>query len=441
MNNNFERRVNKLYVIAFFLGLSVFALAQVDRAIFISWVIFKPENTKKINQYLPSSWQIRPSLAHRGQEGEYSKIRDVVESRSKDVLPALDRLVELSYTVDRLFLTANAHFQLLLGKHTIQQKRHVSLFGSDHRTYSIAINEINYGGYRAQINPRPYIDYLQYFAHRMQQSSIDVLYVKRPSKNEATEFSPRIEHFINRPSLSDLVYEGIKGNIDHIDLMDYWESSWGDVHNIFFKTDHHWNQLSAFRFFQRLSLKLSSDYNISVDAQYTNLENYDQISIPKAFLGTTGRYVGYAGGELDDALFLSPLFPTSFDVKRTCQSTSTAGSFDQAFYDVTYLPPSNCHFNGNAYGVYNYREHSLIVIKNKMIRNKKKLVTINDSFSSSLVPFLSLFFEEVHMVDTRLYSGNLIDYIEKQQPDLVLILLRPDLLGIQLSFPRCAVEK
>ncbi len=436
MNSNYEKHAKRLFVIAFFLCLSLFALAQVDRAIFISWSLFKPETTKRINQFLPLALQIRPSLSHSGQVQEFSKIGEVLESRAKEGIPALDQFVKLSYTLNRSFLTINAQFQRLLGKETIRQKRLTTLFSFKNYTDNANNSKLCYKTANTAANPTAHIDYLKYFAQVMRKNSIDFLYLKRPIKRNSLDFSPLIREIISKPKLDDLVYEGIKGHMDHLDLMDLWDAQWGEPHEIFFKTDHHWHQESAFRFFQQLSKILEKNYNIEVDEKYLNMGNYEQIVIPKVFLGSTGRFVGYAGGELDDLLVLSPLFPTDFDIKRSTPATSGSGTFDRVFYDTTYLPPGHCYFGGNVGGIYNYREHALIIIKNKMMRNGKKLVTINDSFSSTFVPFLSLFFEEVHMIDTRKFNENIVDYTVEIEADLVLIMNMPSMLGRQLRFPR-----
>ncbi len=436
MNKNYEKCANKTFVIAFFICLLVFAFAQIDRAIFISWSLLKPKNTTLINQYFPSSLQIRPSLAHAGQEIEYTKIRDVLEYRATNGIPALDKFVKSASVTNSALLTVNAQFQRLLGKHTVRQKLTSTLFSTGNHTTNIDHNILNYKNYYAKTNADPYIDYLKYFTKEMHKNSIEVLYLRRPEKIEHINYSQRTQSLIKKPTLSGLVYEGINGHMDRIDLMDLWDNKWGEPYELFFKTDHHWQQLGAFRLFQSISKILENKYNIEINKEYLKLDNYDQIVLPRAFLGSTGRFVGYAGGELDDFLLLSPLFPTYLDVKRSSAETSGVGVFDQVFYDTTYLPPAHYYFKGNIYGTFNYQEHALIQINNKMNNNGKKIVMLNDSFSSSIAPFFSLFVDELHMIDTRLYNGNVIDYIARVQPDLVIIMNLPHMLSQQLKVSR-----
>ncbi len=441
MKKNYENCANKLFVIAFFICLSIFALSQLDRAIFISTILLKPENTARVNQYLPTALQIHPSQVQVGQQIEYTKIREAIEYRAANGFPLIDDFVKFTYTTNRLLLTANAQFQLLLGKHSLRQKRLSTLVTTGNHTTNISLNSLDYEKYNATVDEKPYVDYLKYFAQEMQKNSIEVLYIRRPEKIEHINFSPHIQQLIKRPNLIDLVYERMDGHMDRLELMDFWDEKWGERYDAFYKTDHHWSQLTVFRFFQSLSRTLEDKYGIEINHDYLKLDSYEQIILPYTFLGSTGRFIGYAGGELDDILILSPLFPTSFDVRRSSTETSGVGVFDQVFYDTSHLPPTHSYFTGNIYGIYNYREHPHILIKNKLNKNGKKVVMLNDSFASAIAPFLSLLFSELHMIDTRTFDGNIIDYIEEVKPDLVLIMNLPHMLSRQLSFAKGHLSK
>ena len=51
-----------------------------------------------------------------------------------------------------------------------------------------------------------------------------------------------------------------------------------------------------------------------------------------------------------------------------------------------------------------------------------KLLLIRDSYSSSMVPFLTGYFSEIHMVDMRYYRMSLRDYVKEQEIDEVAVI-------------------
>ena len=52
----------------------------------------------------------------------------------------------------------------------------------------------------------------------------------------------------------------------------------------------------------------------------------------------------------------------------------------------------------------------------------RKLLIVKDSYAHSIVPFLALHFDEIHMVDLRYYRGSLSEYRETNGIDTTLVL-------------------
>ena len=89
-------------------------------------------------------------------------------------------------------------------------------------------------------------------------------------------------------------------------------------------------------------------------------------------------------------------------------------------------------FTSNAYSVYCGNDYGLLTVRNfSKTEGKtpactgKKILLVKDSFSNVVIPFLSLAYEEVHVVDLRLLEEDLMAYIENYQPDLVMVLYNP----------------
>ena len=50
---------------------------------------------------------------------------------------------------------------------------------------------------------------------------------------------------------------------------------------------------------------------------------------------------------------------------------------------------------------------------------------LKDSFSSVVIPFLSLSYEELCFIDPRVFSEDLLEFVEEYDPDLVMVLYNP----------------
>ena len=81
--------------------------------------------------------------------------------------------------------------------------------------------------------------------------------------------------------------------------------------------------------------------------------------------------------------------------------------------------------NSAAYDVYCGGQYDLLRVENLLHGNGKRLLVLQDSFSLVVIPFLSLGYDSVRLLDLRLYGGNLMTYIEDYEPDLVLAVYNP----------------
>ena len=54
--------------------------------------------------------------------------------------------------------------------------------------------------------------------------------------------------------------------------------------------------------------------------------------------------------------------------------------------------------------------------------DKPKLLLIRDSYSDSLVPFLTPHFSEIHLIDLRYYKQSAVQYIQDNGIDMAVVL-------------------
>ena len=57
------------------------------------------------------------------------------------------------------------------------------------------------------------------------------------------------------------------------------------------------------------------------------------------------------------------------------------------------------------------------------------MLVIGDSYNKCVVPYLTQTLEQVDLLDRRYFSGSVIDYIDKMNPDVVIIAYMPSLIG------------
>ena len=197
--------------------------------------------------------------------------------------------------------------------------------------------------------------------------------------------------------------------------------------NRFYKTDHHWTLESCFAAFQTIILEISAaeDAPTADIAKILNKENYTLVNYPHSFLGSYGVKVGeyYAG--MDDFKFLIPNFSTSITFSAYDQTQNLiqeiSGEFQEAFIDHDILKNTTYYNKYNAFANGKSIENHII---NHQAASQKKILLIAHSYGRPLSMYLSLYAQEVRHLDPQegRFEGNILDYIDDYEPDMVLIM-------------------
>ena len=85
-------------------------------------------------------------------------------------------------------------------------------------------------------------------------------------------------------------------------------------------------------------------------------------------------------------------------------------------YDRSYLEKKD------KYSAFLGGNQPLCVIKNESITDGSKILLIRDSYSDSLVPFLTRRFSEVHLLDLRYYRAPVAQYAAENSIDAICVL-------------------
>lgn len=262
---------------------------------------------------------------------------------------------------------------------------------------------------------------------KLENEDIPLVYIQAPNKI--------IEGFTELPdSVVDYSNENVdaflgrlkEGNVDCVDLRKEIEDSSIDKELIFYRTDHHWRNETAFWAFQNVVNTLREYIDLDEVDFYTNEENYNFITYEETFLGSQGRRVGryYAG--VDDYTLITPNFETDYEVTihKSDGSRVYEGEFEKAILHEELLDMSESVYT-NRYAAYFGGDYPEVVIKSRQNTDDKKVLIIKDSFALPFSAFLSTMVNETRLIDLRYFElGDLESYIDEFNPDVVLFMCK-----------------
>ncbi|MGL4850482.1 MAG: DHHW family protein [Clostridium sp.] len=198
---------------------------------------------------------------------------------------------------------------------------------------------------------------------------------------------------INQEKEIQEIYSKVK-EIDTIDLVEVFKENKDKL--LYYKTDHHWNIDGAYLAYEKF---IESNGEKPIDNRNLAIENDE-------FYGTfysKAKPIFNKG----DRIFYIPVENVEMEI---------SGVKYNSLYDLEAL-------NGrDKYSVYLRGNNPYLKIKNKNLNNRKKLLVIKDSFANSMIPFLINHYEEIHVVDLRLFNGSLEKTLEGIEFNETLIL-------------------
>lgn len=192
----------------------------------------------------------------------------------------------------------------------------------------------------------------------------------------------------------------------------------------FYKTDHHWTVETAFNAAREMVDELNQEYNLDLDTDIFERDNYKASVWRNSFLGSMGIRTGKYFVGKDDFVILEPLFETNLTYEHYIDGVlqkKTSGNFTEAFVDLSILNDTNYNNKYNACLNGGYVEN---VIVNHQQEEGLKLLVISDSFARPVVQYISLCFGETRYLDPQegRYNDSYIEYIEEFQPDVVVMM-------------------
>ena len=175
---------------------------------------------------------------------------------------------------------------------------------------------------------------------------------------------------------------------------------------IFYRTDHHWTSLGAYYGYVGLAEALGYEP--------VPLENYTKTTVSTEFYGTVFSSSGVRWVRPDEMDVYVPEDGITV-TSHTYDNKGKPMEEPRQLYDESYLSKKD------KYSMFLGGQQPLGVVKTGNT-DKPKLLLIRDSYSDSLVPFLTPHFSEIHLIDLRYYKLSPSQYIADNGIDQALVL-------------------
>ena len=170
---------------------------------------------------------------------------------------------------------------------------------------------------------------------------------------------------------------------------------------IYFNTDHHWTGLGAYYGYQAFCEQTGQDA-LQLSACTENKKD------------------GFTGSFSDSSDSLNPdyvaywTFPYETHAMR--QEESGQDLYEMPIY-YDYIEDSS-----SLYSTFICGDSSLFIEYNDENKNGKKIAVVKESYGNAFVPYLTNNYEEVHVIDSRYFSGSLKSYMQENGISEVLFL-------------------
>ena len=209
--------------------------------------------------------------------------------------------------------------------------------------------------------------------------------------------------------------------IDNIDMRQILHKSGLDHYALFYRTDHHWNIDAGIWAASVIEEEIKKRYDIEMDDVY-DLGTFKRTTYENAMFGSIGQGITHFVEKSEDFDILYPEFETNFRLEIPDKEIDTAGSFEDIFINYDDLEYCIDQGGGYAYEQILYGNRPYMKITNLLNTDGPKILMIRDSFSSAAAPYLALSCSELVLLDTRYFTGSVINCIDTFKPDVVMAL-------------------
>jgi len=279
----------------------------------------------------------------------------------------------------------------------------------------------NYRGY----DVGTYAEHYKVFAENLKSERIPLLFVQAPFK--INKYNNELPYGMTDETnaLADSFLSQIS-DCDTFDLRQVIEEEKIDYDSLFYATDHHWTPKTGLWATGVIAQRIKSEYRLDLDTSFLDPGNYEYTVYSKFFLGSQGKRAGIIYSGLDDFTLIEPKYETNYHVNIPTLNISKEGDFSETLLFKEYLKKD--YYNGDPGRVYTGDNYSLMTVQNYNAKNHTKILLVKDSFSKSVIPFLSSTCSELHVIDLRTFEGSVRDYAIENKMNMVIVLYNPSVV-------------
>jgi hypothetical protein len=205
-----------------------------------------------------------------------------------------------------------------------------------------------------------------------------------------------------RPTI-DNVNSHLEGGVKAVDIYNTLKEHASE--DIFLRTDHHWAPLGAYYAAKKFAEVAS--------VPFKTLESYER----KVVHGYVGSMYGYSQdisikNAPEDFVYYVPKgveYKTTYinyDIDENYHVTGEGKPYKSAFF-FKYKDGS-----GGTYCTFMGGDMKLTHVVTST-KNGRRLIILKDSFGNALPGYLFFSFEEIHVIDSRYFTKNMIDYVKE----------------------------
>ncbi len=168
---------------------------------------------------------------------------------------------------------------------------------------------------------------------------------------------------------------------------------------IYYRTDHHWTGLGAYYAAEKFAQTAGVDF--------TPLSSYTK-KVRTGYVGTMYKYTNYSATLLNNPEDFVTYAPTSSYVATFYDQKLQNGRTHDLFWYV------DDDHRSSWYSTYLAGDAYSVVIKSGTCTNGRKLLIVKDSYGNALVPYFVDSFEEIYVVDARVFSLSLTSLVSEK---------------------------
>lgn len=234
-------------------------------------------------------------------------------------------------------------------------------------------------------------------------------YVRNPSPaylpDDTGEESNRLLHSI-------MTEKGI----DNAVLMDFIGDE-VDVHDMYFKTDHHWNIYGAYQGYEALMENISA--RIDEDIEPIAYDEAANVCLENEFVGSWNKQL-YMTVNSDDQVCYN--YPKSFESQFKIYKGPVAEGKEIAFNDIYGLVRNNPEEDTVSYATGYTADYGVLNIINEHAESDKHIVVVKDSYFNAIQFHVASHFKQLTVLDLRYIEENPVDFIAELDADYVFFV-------------------